>query len=309
MKMRLEEVVEHSNCLLMQVGDSLRVEHVGCGKGNASVTRTPVGWLMHCFKCDARGLRVATHANPAYNASSSPAMPISVSKLEQEPAGSPDHEKHLNRLGLHGYEATAYGLVVTLKTMMPRVWFPLQSIVVDKDDGKTRIVYNDWMAGKATATGGRKWDIVGGKHEKGELVYIPRLAYLDMLKAPPNSIVLVEDPISALKINEALPNHTGIVPISMLGLHIGPLLLESLGNFNGPVILWADGDPPGIHRGKKLVEQLRFIRGDRPNLFHFLPTSDPKDLTPKEIGRELDRLLEKASHGSADVEEVSSAHT
>jgi DNA primase len=108
----------------------------------------------------------------------------------------------------------------------------------------------------------------------------------------PRAVVLVEDPISALKISTA---DESVVGIAMLGLQIPPALIEMLVAMcsGWTVAVWPDGDAPGILRGTKLYEQLKFIIPDA--FFAIAPGQDPKDLSLSDLRKYLDTIPKKAS--------------
>lgn len=319
-RLTLFDFVESHQLPEMQVGESMRVEHIGCGRKNASVTRTPVGWLMHCFKCGDRGLKVATHANANYNVRipadrglRAPPPPEMIS------IDTNAYDASLNSLGLYKYQGMKYGIEASVGPGIPRVWFPLHSLTRDID-GYMHATMDGYKAGKAsdsTTAGVQKWYIQEPRtlptHPSGELVYTPLMHKVSTTTVPSHKdLLLVEDPISALKIQEALDEQYGKpIPlvVAMLGLHVGPILLEIAGKIGGRVVLWADGDPPGMYRGRKLVEQLKFLRQDKPTTLHFITGKDPKHLAPKVLRRELDALFEKASSGPVYMEAMPAAHS
>jgi hypothetical protein len=78
---------------------------------------------------------------------------------------------------------------------------------------------------------------------------------------------------------------------------------------DNPVILWVDGDGPGISRGVKLRDQLKFLRYNKQTALTYVPGVDPKHLPPQKIREHLDTIHQTLGDGSSSVEAVSPAHT
>lgn len=322
MRINTSDIVEEMSLLDMHPMDSIRVEHKGCGKGNASVTRTPAGWLMHCFKCGGKGFRVAKYANDSYSVAplSGGSLPYKGMADRVEADYDPAMVADLYSLKLHLYEAEKYRLTVSRDSVDRRVWFPIH-IIERNTDGTSSVLRDAGVcAGKLTKRSsvgkGKKWDLCIppslGTQEERAFIYAPfHWSYPVVRPDSISCLVLVEDPISALKINEAGLADRGIAcfPIAMLGLSMPALMLEVVANYNNSVVLWTDGDAAGMLRGRKLHEQLSFLRQDKPTFYTFVPNKDPKDLSGSEIGEYLGTILKKDSDGSECVEAVSPAHS
>lgn len=169
-----------------------------------------------------------------------------------------------------------------------RLCFPI--IGIDKKEGTPAYVQNDvgWVGKSLTRT--PKWYL----HDSSEMTPETDRAYVYI--GPSNGrikdlLVLTEDPISALKITKADDKAIGV---AMLGLSISAPLVELLGNMDKSrrVLVWPDGDAPGIKRGMQIFQQLRFIRPSTKMTYEL--NKDPKDLTLVQLGERLARIREEA---------------
>jgi hypothetical protein len=294
----------------MGVGESKRIEHKGCGKGNAACTRTPVGHLLHCFKCGGKGLVVARVAELKERVGHGRVNVVrgewQVLPLDLLLA---DDCSFLLEYSIPTYMAEGFRLLRAQDASGAwRLCFPTDVISVAA--GGHISLEAGGMACKlkpGTPHATRKWLIVPAApmpYDSTQL-YIPRW-YLPTKTAPFDMAVLVEDPISALKISYACPN---VYVIAMLGLSIGPALLQHLGNVDLPVVVWTDGDPPGMLRGRQLTDQLKFIRGTKATYFHYEIGLDPKDLTSAEMEERIDSIRQVIDSVKEHVEAVSPAYS
>ena len=306
-RLNLSDIAEHVRD--MGIGESKRVEHMGCGKGNAVCTRTPVGHLLHCFKCGGKGLvvaRVAEFRERVGHASSRARTEWNVYPLDLLKA---EDCSFLLEYKIPTYIAESHRLMRARDGGGDwRLCFPTDVISVAAG-GHIKLEAGGMACKLKPGTDKavtRKWLIVPPDTMPldGSQLYIP------VKRAWPtvdfDMVVLVEDPISALKISYACPS---VYVIAMLGLSIGPALLQHMGNTDLPVVVWADGDPPGMLRGRKLTDQLKFIRGTKATYFHYEKDLDPKDLTSAEMEDRIDCIRQVFNSVEEHVEAVPSAYS
>lgn len=314
------------------IGETVRVPHAGCRSGptSAGITRTPAGWLMHCFKCGAKGLhvaRVATAPKEYVHKNAALLHSDDVKHMLEPIRHDPSKYSELNRCwGIQPHDLSDHRLYLEEKagrrsiTGTPRLWFPLHSIGVSRKKGlypgDIRFAEGGY-AGKLSSdaaskvgTAYTKWYVVPPPPVKisewyadgdYDLLYLP----YNPKHKPSTPLVLVEDPISALRISNITNQVTAI---SLLGLSLGRSMLTWMGTYNGPIIVWPDGDSAGKLRGHGIHNQLSFIRGDKYTGIYYVNDHDPKDLTPIELGETIDRLCEAISDGKSNMETLSSAH-
>lgn len=273
----------------MGLGDTERVYHVGCTtKRDATIHRIAPGWVLHCFKCGESGFHHA-RVSPT-SIASIPTRVVkgkgyapTVVKVDLAAAG---HADALYKLGILPWFSYDYDLKIDTKDQ--RVYFPVSRTY--RTETGDIVVERAGMAGKTYQDAKPKWYVVEDQHVRdAALISIAQRAGTGMI---PRAVVLTEDPISALKISAA---DDSVVGVAMLGLQIPPALIEMLVHMcsGWTVAVWPDGDAPGVLRGTKLYEQLKFIIPDA--FFIVAPGQDPKDLSLAELREYLDTIPEKAS--------------
>lgn len=286
----------------MPIGSTARVYHQHCNTTHkdATITRTPPGWVMHCFKCGLSGFH---YARVAPKSASTAPMKLHTRNYDVKAVRldirNDWHLRALDSLGLLSWYHP--GIEYYIDEDHGRLFFQLSSISHD-ELGELVIAPHGWV-GKAYTTAKPKWLVV---EKEGPMPIEYGLIYLAHSKAGgARCVVVVEDPISALKIREA---HTDVAAIAMLGLQLPPTVLEYVVKIKDgvDVVLWPDGDAPGIERGSKLYGQLKFLRPSTK--FTMVRDKDPKDLTMDEIRRHLDCVRKEVSIRPRDMEAVPSAH-
>lgn len=110
----------------------------------------------------------------------------------------------------------------------------------------------------------------------------PCLFYLEG-SANAGTVVLVEDPISALKVSQAA-NHQ---VCALFGTHLSTVNKCWVAMNFYKVILWLDADKPGKIASLKIARQLRDIFPDIKVIYH----QEPKLCSEDEISEQLKRLL------------------
>lgn len=276
----------------MAIGVTERVYHVGCThKRDATIQRTPPGWVMHCFKCGDSGFhhaRVAPKSIASIPTRLSKRAMLVPPKLDPIDLGKKEHAEALQKLGmLHWYSSD---MGVRIDTSAKRVYFPISRTYRKVEEDDRIVVESAGWSGKTYDGAKPKWYVVEDDED------VRDAALLSIAKRPggmiPRAVVLVEDPISALKITYA---DESVLGVAMLGLQIPPALLEMLVDLCGAwtIVVWPDGDAPGVLRGTKLYEQVKFIIPDA--FFIIAPGEDPKDLSLPDLKEYLDTIPEKAS--------------
>lgn len=286
-KLYLKDLSGYERLPDLSNGETLRTDHQGCGDKCATVLRTPVGWVAHCFKCGGKGFEhsrvAAIRKEPEVTKAAS--GPILAAMNEIDPS-IPAHATALRQLGMLGWIDKIS--LARLRIGDGRIHFPLHSIYRNEE----HIHYAD------SGWAGKLIQSAGGSVPKWRIVTVPSVVesttvFRHAISPIVETIVVVEDAISALKIGQLVPNTMGI---AMLGLSIGPLLLEYLCALpNGVlVVVWPDGDSKGVERGTALFKQLQFLRPENTE-FNVAPGLDPKHLPPDFLRSEIARLRKKAS--------------
>lgn len=271
----------------MVSGETKRGAHKGCStdRTTATVHRTPAGWVLHCFKCGASGF---DHARVAHlKGDRSPVLTKGIPGGGLHPiplTAVPDAVALLAKYGIDWlYDSSG----IRYDEERGRLCFPL--IAFDKKAGEPAYIQNDvgWVGKSLTRM--PKW-YLDDTSPCGEAVLERAYAYV----GPSNGkmkdlLVLTEDPISALKITKSDDRTVGV---AMLGLALPAPFVEVLGNMSKDrtVVVWPDGDAPGIKRGAQIFEQLNFIRPGTK--FFYELNKDPKDLTLEQLGEHLARIRE-----------------
>lgn len=261
-----------------------RATHLGCGTDKAAtVTRTPVGWVMHCFRCGDKGFEYARVARAGGVAEvglkSSDKFPTDLTYMA---ASIPEHMERLLSYGITKHPAVS----TFWSEEKQRLMFPL--FTVDGQAIAAGHSYAGKINPKATIAGLRsKWMVYRHPLDRDNALCFAPVAY-GGTPMPTQTVFLVEDCISAVQIANM---GTKLYPIAMLGLSIPKELLLFLSTLPNRVVVWADGDPAGMLRGRKVWEQLAFLRGDRINNFKFIIGRDPKDLDHKEMEAYLASVL------------------
>lgn len=253
-----------------------RVTHRGCSeKQNATVTRTPVGWVMHCFKCGEKGFQQArvaklpgtmTPTMTGTKGANKPADMRIATPTDYTPFGVNDYDLRSRELY---YSDGAH-----------RLMFKLSALEQKEKGWAVRATTS--YAGKIDkkVVGQTKWIIYQDRPDTSKpLVFCHGFGTEASDRV---ALVLCEDPISALKIAGRGTNH---IAIALLGLRIPQELLVYSATQELPVIVWPDGDPPGIRRGRMIYDQVKFLKGD--TYFTYVKGKDPKDLTNEEIREHL----------------------
>lgn len=257
-----------------------RVTHRGCSdKANATVTRTPLGWLMHCFKCDERGFKYARvgklPGSMVYAPTTTNVNP--PSDILFRTSGNPEWNTRLVEYGINPTDLRTTTLGWSVGTH--RLMFPLGKVM--PADGEYKMFSSKSFAGKLhpkeVVVGGTKWIVYKhGEDKDSPLVFCHGFGSGVWDK---RTIVLCEDPISALKIGG---NGLGFGAIAVLGLSLPQELLVYLAAKEVPdLIVWSDGDAPGMKRGRGIYDQLKFLK--RNTYFTYVKGKDPKDLTIDQI--------------------------
>lgn len=98
--------------------------------------------------------------------------------------------------------------------------------------------------GRALSPNKRKWYKVGDTKE--HLLHCPTTVFT-------GTVVLVEDLFSALKLSD-------VVDVFLVGgTNVPTSTLASLGRLYSTVVVWFDGDPPGIQASNKALSRLRML--------------------------------------------------
>lgn len=274
----------------MVSGETKRGAHKGCStdRTSATVTRTPAGWVSHCFKCGARGFE---HARVAHLKDDRVAATTTTALRNGDglkPLPLLDVSNAVDLLQKYGIDWLYDSSGIGYDDARGRLCFPI--VAIDKMAGFPAYVTNSvgWVGKSLTRT--PKWYL----HDANECASDIERAYIYI--GPSNGklkdlLVLTEDPISALKITKSDDRAVGV---AMLGLSISAPFVELLGNMDKSrrILVWPDGDAPGIKRGMQIFQQLRFIRPGTKMAYEL--NKDPKDLTLGQLGERLARIREEA---------------
>lgn len=299
-RLRLTDFENAANLREIPLSTPTRAIHRGCSTdAAATVTRTPVGWMMHCFRCDERGFeyaRVASLPNKrALTMTAEAGMAgaqLPNDTLWTEADWTTEcNEEWASRFAAYGIDP----MDLRRRTFgwsagTSRLFFPLSKVTHNKATDKYSL-----SGGKNTddacAAGKRHPNVSAAKDAKW-IVYQPHgckepLVFGHGFKShvwDGKTIVLCEDPISALKIG----GRTGFAALALLGLSIPQELLVFLSTRKQDVVVWTDGDAPGMRRGRKIYDQIKFLK---PNTyFTYVEGKDPKHLNHEQIKEHIASL-------------------
>lgn len=268
-----------------------RVTHRGCSdKANATITRTPLGWLMHCFKCDQRGFKYARVGKlPGGTTYVRPTGATLPADLYTWKKGNETDMRRFMDYGIDDKDVRTCPLAWSAS--MNRLMFPLYRIETDDVTGYYGLHTSKSWAGKAHPKSSgfcMKWQVFKDVSDKAfPLVFAHGYGKGHWDE---KTIVVCEDPISALKI---AGTGTGFAAVSLLGLSLPQEALVYFAHKKADIIVWSDGDPPGMKRGRGIYDQIKFLK---PNTyFHYVKGMDPKDLTKEQIKAHIASIRKEVS--------------
>lgn len=226
----------------LDVASTLRVSEVRrvvCCKANkktALVSRTAQGATFHCFRCGAHGY-----------------MPM---RLTGEAARKPEHRNTLDVSGFLPLKDAATTIETNLRHARALAWVLRYGLSVDTLTGfNVRITPHGhvavpcwrngvFMVRRVGATSGPKWICTSTQ-------YSPSVFYVRPL-VDRSRVVVVEDPVSAMKIAAALP---GTHAVSINGTHSGAWV-DQIPPQGSRVTVWMDDDPAGQSASRKVASAL-----------------------------------------------------
>lgn len=283
-KLHLNQLVYKGSSADLALGETARAYHKGCSndRETATITRTPPGWVMHCFKCGSRGFDYARVAPLPGKTRTPTPTGIRLSPHQLFPM-NPADARILASYGMVWATSKDPRFVPLYDEREERLCFPLACVDKGRTDPASSALVVGWV-GKGIDRK-PKWLLSDNStHKPEDRAYF---YHSGNVAGPCKTIVLTEDPISALKIAYASRHTAGV---AMLGLSMPPGMLEFICNGRPDVqyIVWPDGDMPGIDRGTKIYQQIKFIRPSTK--LTYVMGKDPKDLSLIEIGEELARV-------------------
>lgn len=257
----------------LPVGQAKRYRHRTEARPNLMVSNRPDGWSAWCFACNAGGfkpkefVRVQPEAEPDSPRQWLP--PDYRDIYECNPRVRHRVAEFLARKGLDLHHHTA-------------------GIHVGYSAQQDRLVLECWgrrpgvrFLGRALGDRQPKWITYSSAHSGYAEYAMPIGPYIDQWLGRPEtpatarSFVVVEDYLSALKVQHAAPH---ALAVASLGTRLSSSLVELILDSGGPVCIMYDGDQAGARGSSAGARRLRGlgvpVREVRP------PAGlDPKDLT------------------------------
>lgn len=261
------------------VGEQVHVNHEGCPAGTDTKRRLYIKRqadciLAYCHHCNehrvlkSAGQRTLNQIKRAlaYEQDGSSMLPVLPDDVVLYRDWSDAAKAQLMRYGLSAITTEHFGIMYS--PSLGRIVFPYYD-----DCGNTAFVSQRLVEGE---TVGKKWLNCGVK---------PLGIYETMaVNAPrPNNIVLVEDPISAMKIARL----TNWDAMCLHGTTMSDVQFSYIANLPAAVSarVWLDGDDAGKIGTHDIMKRLVPIRVMEPPIF--LAEQDPKDCGSLELRKQL----------------------
>ncbi len=247
-------------------GQSKRFTHVDCSDSrNGAAYRSGGGVTLKCFKCGASGYVFLGIPSLYASAGSAPrtvaTIPTFTPRYIQDT--NPDHAKARTYLGSYGMTARTRQCFVDEETGN----LALKSYDYDGTNG--------WCIRQFDPTASSKWM---NFYEKA-----PRIFVVNEGKST-DSVVIVEDPISALKVWQ----YTRITTIALLGLNLDSDVLGLIAERHKAAVVWTDQDWSGLTRGALIRDGLQACM-PAVMVAGVAKLKDPKDHSPSQILHVVER--------------------